>query len=73
MIYPNHKNHVSFESMEGFCKDPFLALYSSLFLINDLPASLLFSSAFFSYAGDSSKEFLSLLYKAFLRCVLTYA
>ena len=42
---------VSFESVEVFCKDPFLALYFSL-SINDLPTSLPSSISCFLYADD---------------------
>ena len=41
---------VPFESVEVFCKDPFLALYFSL--INDLPASLPSSVSCSLYADD---------------------
>ena len=41
----------SFESIEVFHKDPFLALHFSLF-INDLPMSLAFSLSCSLYADD---------------------
>ena len=43
---------VTFKSVEGFRKDPFLALYFSLFFINDLLASLPSSVSCSRYAHD---------------------
>ena len=43
---------VSFESVEVFCKDPFLALYYFFLFINDLPASLPSSASCSRYTDN---------------------
>ena len=58
---------VSFESVEGFCKDLFLTLYFSLF------SSMIFLPLCSLCTDDLAIwSSLSLLYKAFLRSLLTY-